>query len=376
MIDVPPGDSFSVAALRVTLDRGSLYQHPLGGDSAQQPLVASVWPAIAYDTAVSGPYDLPVTLLMPGAAHTQPMTDAYVDVDWSLGPGIRTGAGTFRIARVTTTNDAQGTVESIVYGYAGVPYPQPSQFVELIPPGLVAPGSISGHARPASEVFADLNGDGVHNEGEPRSIASSRNTSLTNSYSDQVYRLVVPPGTYDIRPVLSAGETAQPPLRTVTVGSGVHVNGQPFQTQFSGEGWVGGWVWNRSPILFPNGTGLSDVVVYADLNGDGARNHGEPSTLTRTYGRFLLKAVPPGPVAVRIEVPPGWHPAPGEPPVVHLNSVSGVESHAAFGVTQVNALRNPSPFLSLARGSTAVRSEASPNARHQVLDFGCDVLER
>ncbi len=70
--------------------------------------------------------------------------------------------------------------------------------------------------------------------------------------------------------------------------------------------------------------GLSGWTIYADLDGDGERDLGEPSVKTDSVGKYSLTLNVTGPLTIREAVKPGWlQTFPGEPALAQVLTITG-----------------------------------------------------
>jgi hypothetical protein len=96
---------WTLAGLRATLPTGSFYNHPLGGSTHPNPSFALLFPAIAYDTYITGPLDI-------GSAAAPSITGGFPD-------GLPTMSGsTFSVSWGDT-----GTAVPGIYEIARLTYP-------------------------------------------------------------------------------------------------------------------------------------------------------------------------------------------------------------------------------------------------------------
>lgn len=106
--------------LVVSLQSGSLYQDPFGGDTAPNPNLFSIVPAVAADTFLTlGGADESqsyATLVVGGSTELGLNTLKQVDeeginVAWAPSPGVEVSSGDdFMVARLTLSTDATGTL--------------------------------------------------------------------------------------------------------------------------------------------------------------------------------------------------------------------------------------------------------------------------
>lgn len=173
-------------------------------------------------------------------------------------------------------------------------------------------------------VFNDSNGDGVRNPGELglqgwTVYVDANNNGVLDVASERQYQSEVD-GSYHFNftgatQTITVRQIVQPNFkqtlpknnagRTVTVALGQTVSAQDFGNQgLPGE--INGLKWNdlngngirdtdALGVLEP---GLAGVVIYADLNNDQKLNVLEPSTVTASNGRYVLK-LPAGTYSIR-----------------------------------------------------------------------------
>lgn len=157
-------------------------------------------------------------------------------------------------------------------------------------------------------VYADINNNGVHNQGEPS----------TRSKSDGTYSLLVANGSYTVRTIIPTGFRAVAPLSNsyaVTVSNNANVTGRNFGYELI-QSTATGRKWNDA-----NGNGLRDngepsiggTWIYIDLDGDSRLDIGEPATQTKADGTYTLPNPGAGTFVFREVIEPGWvqsHPGP------------------------------------------------------------------
>lgn len=138
-------------------------------------------------------------------------------------------------------------------------------------------------------VYADLNNNGTLDPGEP----------TTTQMPTGFYLLGVSPGSYTVRLAMQNGYALTEPgtgSYSVTVGSLGSVSGIDFGVAPVPVGGFGGMVFDDQ-----NGDGVyeSDVdlpavgaTVYADLNGNGQPDPGEPAAVTDASGNYQINNLP------------------------------------------------------------------------------------
>jgi subtilisin family serine protease/protocatechuate 3,4-dioxygenase beta subunit len=173
-------------------------------------------------------------------------------------------------------------------------------------------------------VFNDLNGDGVHDSGEPPLSGWTVYLDLNNSGvltpndprivtgTDGKYLFTgLAPGTYTVREVLqsgwvgtepSAGSYAVTIVDTSTVATDQDFGNFRLVT-------ISGTVFND---INGNGTqdagepGLANWIVFDDLNNNGVFDPGEGFTTTDSSGHYTLANIGPGAHHIREFLFPGW----------------------------------------------------------------------
>lgn len=152
MVTVSSGDDYASTRLFAT---GSFYQDAFGGNTAPNPALIPVFPALAYDTYVNTPGGSSSTLILGGfngTSDTPTSTFTTSQLAITYGDTVNTGAGTFQIARVSYSGSVptfQGTIYSILNGVTGIPMPQitlpPTRFMNLASASGSADVTVSGH---------------------------------------------------------------------------------------------------------------------------------------------------------------------------------------------------------------------------------------
>ena len=138
---------------------------------------------------------------------------------------------------------------------------------------------------------------------------------------------------------------------------------------------VTGVVWhdldeNRKRDL--NEAGLSGWTIYADLDGDGERDLGEPSVKTDSQGKYSITATVTGTtLTIREAVKPGWRQTfPGEPALAQVLTLTGggTIANVNFGNSDNDGFDHgdaPAPYPTL---------ESANGPTHAILpDFGLGV---
>jgi large repetitive protein len=159
----------------------------------------------------------------------------------------------------------------------------------------------SGEAGLANwEVFADLNSDGVRQAGEPRTVTDGSGK----------YNLQVAAGTYNVRvtrPGSWIASTNSEIVKTVSV-----VAGATTQANFGSvlpSDTITGFKWNDlngDGIRDAGEPGLGGVYIYLDLDGDQRPDLGEPASITKADGTYVLTPPTAGTYNIREVVDPGY----------------------------------------------------------------------
>ena len=178
-------------------------------------------------------------------------------------------------------------------------------------------GTIEGH------LFIDENGDGVQNAGEPN--LSGIDVIITDAAGDT--QTVTTDDNGDWSADVSAGEatadvdeTTLPPGYVQTAGTDPSSADVPSGgTADAGDdgyqrrnGVIRDFVWNDrngDGLQDPDEPGLEGVVVYLDLDGNGARDATDPSAVTDADGRYAIGSLSQGNYTVRVDeetIPQGF----------------------------------------------------------------------
>ena len=341
-------------------------------DSATTPISAGVAPFTGsfepeqpLGTAVDG--SNPNGLWQLQVTATNPNSVGTIN-SWSLS--ITTAAA-------STTTDANGD-----YSFAGLP---PGTYhVEQIAPSGYAPttpnpvtitlssggsavvplGDMS--AQISGRVFADLNGDGVQDDGEAGlagrtvfldlfhdgTVDPGDPTAITNANGDFAFANLAA-GTYTVDQVLPSGwaqSTAAP--AAVTVG-GVDAAGVDFGDYQPGS--ISGQVFND----VAGGAGLSGWTVYLDDNNNGSLQ--ELSATTDTAGNYSFPDLGPGTYTVSLAVPSDWRQTTLNSPSITLTS--GSKSGDNFGPSHSSPSAGPCSTTSTVPGSRTAKIRTCPAGR-------------
>ena len=107
-VQVTVTSDWTATRLNIDLDTGSLYQDPNGGNTKPTPAEILLHPDLAYDTYVTTPNDGPVTF---GGNPTIDGTSLIA----TWGDQVDTGVGTWTVAQLALTTDAQGPIGGYSY---------------------------------------------------------------------------------------------------------------------------------------------------------------------------------------------------------------------------------------------------------------------
>lgn len=154
-------------------------------------------------------------------------------------------------------------------------------------------------------IFADANGNGVADAGEPRTI----------TMSGGVYQLLVPSaGTYTIRPLADPYWATTAPAsggHAVTLGAADRLANRDFGRRRA-VGFVSGSVYHDvdgTGTMTGGDAGLAGWRVFIDLNGNGALDNTEPATTSGSTGAYSLQvplAAASLTTTVRALIQTGW----------------------------------------------------------------------
>ena len=118
-----PGTDWTDARLDIELTSGSLYNHPLfGNDDPPMAALVAVYPDLGYDTFVQRPNGEAARkvdeLIWDGGEFKllPKITDTSMHVSWF--DSVRTDPGTWTLARITLSDDANGTLDFTTYDVA------------------------------------------------------------------------------------------------------------------------------------------------------------------------------------------------------------------------------------------------------------------
>ncbi len=116
------------ARLDLILTSGTLYQDSFGSDVEPQPAFFPMVPTLEWDTYLQVPGGFPAAV---GLAGDPPyMSDTSITASWF--DSVVGTAGVYKIARITLSTDARGTITGKVYDvdHAGEGVPIPCMWIE------------------------------------------------------------------------------------------------------------------------------------------------------------------------------------------------------------------------------------------------------
>jgi hypothetical protein len=188
---------------------------------------------------------------------------------------------------------------------------------------------------PGVTIYSDLNGNGVLNRGEPRTVTMEENPATDFDEGGRYWLEGLRPGRHVIREVVPEGSVQTYPMPDVWPpnvdpdiwpwpGAGAHVvhvrpGGSVDRIDFGnrpiGSGRIHGVKWfdtDGNGQREWNEPGLAGVTIYVDLNHNGSLEPDEPHTMTMgddpftdidETGRYRLANLQPGRYLVREIVP-------------------------------------------------------------------------
>jgi large repetitive protein len=161
-------------------------------------------------------------------------------------------------------------------------------------------------------VFADVDGDGVQDPNEAFAVTDANGS----------FALSVAPGTVNIVAIAPSNFSPTTPTRIPSNNpGGVQFGFSQVVNNITGTVYVDS---NGNAIRDTDDSGLEDVYVYIDLDGDNRPDLGEPGANSRADGSYVLNFPGPGTYTIREVVPAGFEhtfPVGGEHTVV-FNGVS------------------------------------------------------
>ncbi len=226
-------------------------------------------------TFVREPYRIASPLLpgVPGE-FLLGVEDQAATVSWNLASGTRGGTIEGTVFSDTNRNGVRNTGE---FGIAG------------------------------QTVFVDINNNGQLDTGEPRAVTDGGGN----------YSLRTPPGSQVVRLAAAANMAASVGAITVNVGLDQTRSNVNFG-QFITSQTVTGYKWadiNGNGVRDSGEPGIGGVYIYADLDGDNRPDLAEPAAITNADGSYVLSSIPASTFAIREVIEPGFlqtYPANGE----------------------------------------------------------------
>lgn len=210
---------------------------------------------------------------------------------------------------------------------------------------------------PGVSVFIDLNGDGKYTPGTTPATGEPR---VLTQFNGNYELRVAKDGTYSVLEIVPPGfAMTTPPPGPVSVSGGMTVHGPDFGNKFDGTlpGAIRGRVFadlNGDGVRQHTEPGMHGVRVYDDADGNNQFDPGEASTLSSLSGVYLLR-LPPGVHQLRQIVPPGFAQTVGPGPITVMSGL--VVGGANFG----NHPLGPSPFAPGSQGQVSDPPELAPS---------------
>lgn len=133
-VDTP--SDWTNSRMDLTLTSGNLYQNALGSDVEPNPALFAAFPDVEWDTYVTTPGGWAAPM---GIASAPPyMTDTSITASW-FGT-VNDGPGIWKIARVTLSSDAHGTIAGQSWDVGPAPAVCcPPEFEFIIMDGEIVP---------------------------------------------------------------------------------------------------------------------------------------------------------------------------------------------------------------------------------------------
>ena len=215
---------------------------------------------------------------------------------------------------------------SVFVAYAGEHGPLDPQHKETVQPLLAFGNDYPARGRIHLCKFLDVNGNGVDDQTEPSlpgvvfelyMLGADGNfhlvaTQTTNSGGGVTFTGLLP-GTYQVVERLNGTIVTTSPIPNLALNAGqtISFGGCPLPGAITGVKWSDA---NNSRRREAGEVGIAGVRIYADLDGDGTYDVGEPSTFTIAddpstpadeTGMYTLDGLPPGTYSIREVIPAG-----------------------------------------------------------------------
>ena len=159
-------------------------------------------------------------------------------------------------------------------------------------------------------IYADVNGNSALDDNEPRAVTLADDPNTTEDETGS-YRIAdAPVGQYIIREVVPEGFKATFPFdapHAVIIADGTIIDGIDFGNRDLQQTTVRGVKWsdrNANGMRELGEPGVPGVVIYSDLNNNGALDLDEPQTETLGDGTYWLQGLEQGTHFIREIVPP------------------------------------------------------------------------
>jgi hypothetical protein len=189
------------------------------------------------------------------------------------------------------------TQTNVNWGYQNLPLVAGIVFLDANKNGVPDVGEGLGGVN----VFADLNNNGIRTANEPQATTTTSGTyTMANlNVGPLTLRVVTNTLPAGLAPSFDP-DGVRDHATTLTLAPGdtrtnLHWGYQSLPS-------VAGAVFKDSNknSLFDSGEGLANVIVFADLDGNGTRTTGEPFATTATDGRYSISNLSIGPLTVRV----------------------------------------------------------------------------
>jgi uncharacterized delta-60 repeat protein len=174
----------------------------------------------------------------------------------------------------------------------------------LYTPGVVAPASLTGTISGLGggiSLYVDLKNSGSFVAGDPYGTTDFRGEFAISG---------IPAGTYNLRALLPAGDTAAAVSVTLAAGqtlSGVNVK---ITAPPSPNGFLAGTVYfdaNQDGNQNDGEVGVAGITVYIDAHYNHKLEPGDETAVTNALGNYYFPQPPADPEIVRIVLPSGYN---------------------------------------------------------------------